>query len=236
MSGRSARGRWFFLAFVLVLAALAWNVRCGWIDVPDRWIPWKPLHIADAPNWLTRFKLARLGNVDLCRSVLSEARMRYTAIEDHITESGCGFSNAVRISESSVQLGEPIALSCPMAVSLAMWELHSLRPKAFKEFAQPVVRIEHFGSYACRNLYGRASGPRSQHATANALDLAGIVLADGQRIRIVGDWNETGPNSRFLHAIRQGACRYFDVVLSPDYNAAHRDHLHLERGKGRACR
>lgn len=162
--------------------------------------------------------------------------MRYSAIEDHVTEIGCEFSNAVRVTETSVQIGEPIALSCPMAVSLAMWELHSLQPAALEEFAQPVARIEHFGSYACRNRYGRASGPRSQHATANALDLAGIVLADGHRIRVVGDWSDSGSDSRLLHSIREGACRYFDLVLSPDYNAAHRDHLHLERGKDNACR
>ena len=29
--------------------------------------------------------------------------------------------------------------------------------------------------------------------------------------------------------------RWFDAVLSPDYNAAHRDHLHLDRGRYRAC-
>ena len=28
----------------------------------------------------------------------------------------------------------------------------------------------------------------------------------------------------------------FDAVLSPDYNAAHHDHLHLDRGPFRMCR
>jgi hypothetical protein len=41
--------------------------------------------------------------------------------------------------------------------------------------------------------------------------------------------------------VRDGACRLFATTLSPDYNAAHADHLHLDqanRGAGgwRACR
>lgn len=32
------------------------------------------------------------------------------------------------------------------------------------------------------------------------------------------------------------ACRHFGTVLGPDYNGAHRDHLHLEHGPGRLCR
>ena len=46
---------------------------------------------------------------------------------------------------------------------------------------------------------------------------------------------------RFLRRVRDGACGLFATVLSPDYNAAHRDHLHLDqadRGMGgwRSCR
>jgi hypothetical protein len=39
-----------------------------------------------------------------------------------------------------------------------------------------------------------------------------------------------------LRALRAGACRFFDVVLSPDFNEAHRDHFHFEMGRFRACR
>ena len=40
----------------------------------------------------------------------------------------------------------------------------------------------------------------------------------------------------FLREIRDGACDLFRVVLGPDYNAAHRDHFHLDMGAFRACR
>jgi hypothetical protein len=85
-------------------------------------------------------------------------------------------------------------------------------------------------------VYGRANATRSRHATAEALDVAGFVLEDGQRIRVLRDWEEPGAPAAFLREVRTGACRFFDGVLSPDYNAAHRDHLHFDRGPYRMCR
>ena len=92
------------------------------------------------------------------------------------------------------------------------------------------MQIEHLGSYSCRRLYGRGEGPWSQHATGNAIDIAGFVLADGRRISVLHDWSGSDGEAQFLHRARDGACGAFATVLSPDYNAAHRDHLHLDMG------
>ena len=42
--------------------------------------------------------------------------------------------------------------------------------------------------------------------------------------------------ARFLRRIRDDACRIFGTTLSPDYNAVHYDHLHLEATDTRFCR
>jgi hypothetical protein len=99
-----------------------------------------------------------------------------------------------------------------------------------------VTRLEHFGSYSCRNVYGRTNAPLSRHATADAVDIAGFTLASGARIRVIDDWGGADRNGVFLRAVRDGACRVFDGVLSPDYNLAHRDHFHFDRGGFRVCR
>jgi hypothetical protein len=117
-----------------------------------------------------------------------------------------------------------------------LWERHVLQPAAKKHFGEPVTGIEHFGSYSCRNVYGRPDATRSRHATAEAWDVAGFVLAGGRRIRVARDWKTTQPEAAFLREVRDGACRFFDGVLSPDYNMAHHDHLHLDRGPFRMCR
>ncbi|RPE81938.1 extensin family protein [Vulcaniibacterium tengchongense] len=247
--GRSPRRAGLLL---LLLAALAaWAVRSGRLAVPEAWNPWAPLRIDAPPNLLTGLKLARAsGDREACRAALAQADMRFVPLRDRATGPGCGFENAVRIARTSVAVGEPFPLSCRAALSLAMWERHVLQRAAAEHLGARVRAIEHFGSYACRNLYGDPGRRRSRHATADALDVAAFVLEDGRRISVARHWRPRAPaterdaaaapnvpaEARFLRAVRDGACRYFDVVLGPDYNRAHADHFHFDRGGARVCR
>ena len=66
-----------------------------------------------------------------------------------------------------------------------------------------------------------------------------FVLADGRRITVKDDWSGgTAAERRFLRVIHESACKRFGTVLSPDYNAAHADHFHVEVDEGGAsfCR
>jgi hypothetical protein len=74
----------------------------------------------------------------------------------------------------------------------------------------------------------------SEHATGRAIDLAGFELADGSRVSVKDDWDE-GQRGRFLREIATRACAYFSVVLTPETDRHHRDHLHLDVGPWRAC-
>jgi hypothetical protein len=145
----------------------------------------------------------------------------------------------VRVDDA--RFAPAFTLTCGAALSLAMWERHALQPAAQLYFKQPVVRIEHFGSYACRNVRGvRGVGGegarRSQHATANAFDVAGFRLKSGRRISLVNHWDSEGPEAPFLREVRDGACRFFKGTLGPDHNTAHHDHFHLDQGPYRICR
>lgn len=229
--------RWLLLISTLVAAGVAIAIHRGALQIPEPLNPWAPLNLHAPPNVLTRYKLRRLSaDPQSCTEVLSTAPFEFRSLADSITGPGCGFFNAVRIDRTSAEVGEPFSLSCRAAVSLALWEIHVLQPAAQRRFGAPIARIEHYGSYSCRNVYGRPRATRSRHATAEALDVAGFILADGTRIRVVQDWDEAGAAGEFLREVRTGACRFFDTVLSPDYNAAHRDHLHLDRGPYRVCR
>ena len=223
------------VAVALSLAALA--LLLGRLSVPPEWSPRATLDLDAPPNFLTRYKLSRLSrDHELCARVLAEAAMTYRPLPDEATGSACGLFDAVTIERTASEVGQAFSLTCRTAVSLALWEKHVVTPAAERHLASPVQRIEHFGSYACRNVYGRPDATRSRHATAEAFDVAGFVLADGRRIRVLGDWNEGSAAATFLHDVRDGACQFFDGVLSPDHNEAHRDHLHLDRGPYRYCR
>jgi len=222
-----------FVVLILTAAAAAYFSRY----LPDRWNPWTPLRLDEAPNFLTRVKLLRLREDSaMCLDVLAQSGIRYAPLPDAVRGPGCGFKNVVMIAGLTADVNRPFVLSCPAAVSLALWEQQVLQPAAEAVFATPIVKIEHFGSYSCRNIYHRAKGPRSLHATAEAIDLATFVFSDGRRIKVAKDWAHDTPESLFLHEIRDGACPIFSAVLGPDFNAAHRDHFHFDIGPYRACR
>ena len=122
-----------------------------------------------------------------------------------------------------------LGTNCAVAAALALWEWHVVQPAALEHFGREVASIDHFGSYSCRRLSGRDAGAWSEHARANAVDIAAFTLTDGTRISVAGDWEDDGPRGRFLDEVRDGACDLFATVLSPDYNAAHRDHLHFDQ-------
>jgi hypothetical protein len=228
------------LAIVLVLglavaSGLAWG---GFISIPSRLNPFAPLKIADDVNWLTRLKLSRLERDGRqCLAVLDESPVTHRSVPDRASEAGCGLSNAVEVSRSAVGLSGNFTATCSLAVAWALFERHVLLPAAREHLGQEIARVTHFGTYACRNINHRAGGRRSEHATANAIDIADFVLANGQQITVKGDWTGGDPRQEaFLRALRDGACRFFDVVLSPDYNEAHHDHFHFDMGSYRACR
>ena len=120
-----------------------------------------------------------------------------------------------------------------MAAALVVFERQVVQPAAVRNLGGPVTAIDHAGSYSCRRLYGRAEGGFSEHATANAIDITGFRLADGSTVSVLRDWRSEGPKGRFLRDVRDGSCRIFSTALSPDYNAAHADHFHLDQARAR---
>ena len=136
------------------------------------------------------------------------------------------------------EIGTPVtnlgAMTCPVARQFARWVREDVRPAAELHLDSPVRRIETFGTYSCRNVNG--SGRLSEHAFANAVDVAAFVLADGRRITVLEGWNSDGDARRFLRALHQAGCRRFAITLGPDANADHRNHFHFDMGRGPYCR
>ncbi|WP_313110829.1 extensin-like domain-containing protein [Stutzerimonas nitrititolerans] len=225
----------FFLLSLLLLAGFAYGVWRGHIDVPPQWNPWAPLDIRLAPNFLTTYKLRRLqDDRDLCEQALATSDLDYVAVPDSTPQGGCPVENAVRVRASAVRFNGAFLATCPLAAAYALFERHGLQSAAQAVFGQPVVQVDHFGSFACRNI--ARSNRRSQHASANALDLAGFHLADGTRITVARDWKGEDDRARFLRQVKAAACDAFRVTLSPEYNAAHHDHFHVDMGGFGMCR
>ncbi|MBB3139578.1 extensin-like domain-containing protein [Halomonas organivorans] len=232
------RGRGLVLLLGLVGVGIAFDK--GVWTLPAGWNPWQPLSVEDPLTPVTRWKLGRLqGDRETCLAVLArapEAALSYAPLVDHTPVAGCPLENVVRLERAGVAFGSSFVAACPMAVAWLRYERHRLQPAARALFGQPVAMVEHYGSFACRNIYGREQGRRSQHATAEALDVSAYRLDDGRRIEVRRDWGDDDAAGEFLRRARQGACDVFGTVLGPDYNAAHADHFHLAMGGYRVCR
>lgn len=240
--GRLHRSLRRLLLWVAILCALLAGYACLRQRPQD--LPWTDLDLSRPIGLFTGRKLAALtGDAAGCRALLDKAGVAYAAMKPG-GEGQCAFADTVRLKPQAGAIAlspASVAPSCPVIAALKLWEWQVVQPAAERLLGQPVRSISHFGAYSCRRMYGRSAGDFSEHATADAIDIAGFTLRDGRRISVIGDWKGAGEDAAFLHAVRDGACGLFSTVLSPDYNAAHRDHLHLdqaERGATgwRACR
>ncbi|WP_051007224.1 extensin family protein [Sphingomonas sp. PAMC 26621] len=235
--------RWVRRIVVLAFCAATALVLFAVFRPPPQDLPWTPLRLDQPAGLFTGRKTVALGrDATACRAVLKDAGLRFTAVTPRGPEA-CRVGNSVRIAprQEMLTLAPVVATACPVAAGLLIWQAQVVQPAAQGLLGTTVARIEHFGSYACRRMYGRSEGNWSEHSTGNAIDISAFVLADGRRVSVLRDWSKGDAPGRFLHAVRDGGCPLFATVLSPDYNAAHRDHLHLDQAdRGdmgwRACR
>jgi hypothetical protein len=175
-----------------------------------------------------------------CLASLGASKASFTPLPDQYFGAGCTALGTVRLAslrsdDAALALTNLGPVTCPLAETFAAWARYGVDRAARQVLGSPLVRIETMGSYNCRNIAG--SNHRSAHATANAIDVSAFVLADGRRISLVGNWSSGSARERqFLTIVHASACKRFGTVLGPAYNAAHRDHLHLELSGHAFCR
>jgi hypothetical protein len=200
--------------------------------LPDRWNPFAPIVLTEALGPFTRMKLGRLaGDPARCQAVLAEAGIAVTLLPDSSAGADCPLRDTLRLP-GRFDPARPL-LTCPMAAAWTLYDLQVLRPAAERHFGSGIASVQHLGTLACRNV--RGGQRRSQHASANAIDLAALRLEDGRQVSVLRDWGSDSPAGAFLRDARDGACRIFRAVLGPERDAAHANHFHLDLGRWTAC-
>lgn len=226
------KGKTLLIVFILVAVA---TVGCRWL--PSHYNPFTPLSLDDPPGPITQYKLRRL-TPEACASLLSQANQKALIRTQPVADSAgaCPLHNVVRVRDfGPVSLNSSFLASCPLALSSALFVSQQARPLTRTWTGSELVRIEHLGSYACRNIYHRPDARRSEHATAEALDISAFRLANGERVTILHGWRST-KTQPWLQALLTASCGYYGNGLGPEYNAAHANHFHLGmRGFG-LCR
>jgi len=201
----------------------------------------RPLNPEEPIGPSTRARLLSATQTpDMCTAWLAQAGVSFRPLADRIESDVCRVIGAGNLrdgigrNDPTLSPAGPM-MTCRLAAAVAVWRRQSVAPAAREILGADVRQIEHLGVYACRNVNSQAVGRPSAHARAEAIDIAAFRLSDGRRITVKNDWNGRSAEARFLRRIRDDACRIFGTTLSPDYNAAHADHLHLEGGPGGMC-
>lgn len=158
--------------------------------LPDRKPSPPPLHPrnAAAAAW-TPAAIAQAQAT--CQRLLGNLNVSYSAREP-IREGRCGAPYPVLVNalgaEPSVRIDPPAILTCAMAADLSRWLDETVQPAARQLLKAPIVRLRNAASYVCRNRYDDPEARLSEHARANAIDIAAFITEDGQTVTLSDYW------------------------------------------------
>jgi hypothetical protein len=172
-----------------------------------------------------------------CVADMAAMGAKYEVLPDRNFPNGCSATAALKLVAIGIPVTNLGAMKCAVARPFTQWIQQTVQQAAQARFGTHVTRIESFGSFACRPVNNVAGNRLSEHGRADAVDIAAFTLAGGRRITVKADWN--GPDEaarRFLRDLHAAACRRFHIVMGPEANAYHQDHLHFDMGNGRYCR
>ncbi len=189
----------------------------------------------DQPNAIfLDWRLSQLArNRTACTSTFKAAGIPARLVDDNPTTNGCGWQNAVQISRAGGAEFPAVMLNCATAAAFAMWITHDVQNHAKQLLGARVTRLRHVGGYNCRAI--RDSTLKSEHSTANAIDVTAFVLENGRTVTVANHWRGNGAEAQFLRRVFPAACRYFRTALGPANDKDHADHFHFDRGSPDTC-
>ncbi|MEL6177829.1 MAG: extensin family protein [Myxococcota bacterium] len=122
-----------------------------------------------------------------------------------------------------------LSMSCELA--LALYDLGDL----LREY--DIVEVIDIGTFNCRTISGTSR--LSQHSFGTAIDIYGFTASDGTDYILERDWEHdtdepVAENARVLYTIAQRMYdeHIFNIILTPNYNAGHDNHFHVDLTAG----
>ena len=178
-----------------------------------------------------RHKLPELSAAD-CQQRLKDGRAVF-ASTDLGGNGACTVQLPVRLDATAITGFTPaLKTSCGLAAAWLDFE-QEVDKLAKSHLGSGIKTIRHYGSFSCRRMSGNRRR-MSLHSTAQALDIAGFEMEDGSVVSVKNDWN-SGSRGKFLKAVSRAACGPFAVVLTPNHDRDHHDHIHIDIGPWSLC-
>lgn len=195
-----------------------------------------------SPQWLNA------ANVEptACLAKLAATGAKYTVLpqQSKPDAKGCGVPHGVMVTRgpTGITYSPPLWVDCSFATLLEPIE-SILQEEARSELDTSIRHIDTFGAYVCVTRAGPyttrfSTKPAiSEHSFGLAFDLRSLTPARGRPITVLQDYEKgvdepVTARGRFLRnvAVRLRRESGLTHVLTPDFDAAHRNHFHLDRG------
>lgn len=166
---------------------------------------------------------ASFDRVDGARGVVAPVRLRGPL-------SGVTYRSMLPVAQRRTSVYEIV--DCRLA--LALDDLAKILAR------HDVVEVIHYSMYRPPPGKGALAAPGKRHSGALAIDVGSLVTKDGRTLNVEKDFHggigqkPCGPRApKNPSELRGLYCEIadaslFNVMLSPDYNWAHRNHFHLE--------
>lgn len=126
---------------------------------------------------------------------------------------------------------EPEVLQVSCLLGLALEETAAMLSE------RAVTDVAHYGTYGCKTI--DEGSQLSEHAVGRAIDLAVFRTTSGDALSVLDDWRsdpdeQHEPGHLFLAELVQSLYdeRVFNVILTPEFNADHHNHFHLDLTPG----
>ena len=167
-----------------------------------------------------------------CTRLLADIDVTAKPVPPIGSADSCGAPAPIEVTAiAGVKLTPAATLTCPMVAALHHWVTGTLQPLAQTMLATRVTTIANASSYVCRSRNHIAGAKISEHARANALDMASFTYASADLPTGWAQW--LGADGKpvagsFIERVRLGACSDFTTVLGPGADVYHGDHFHLD--------
>lgn len=140
---------------------------------------------------------------------------------------GCGVDDPVKIfMVSGVALRNQPSVNCDTAQALNSWVSEAAQP-AVADLKTRIESLHVVADYSCRTRNNVRGARMSEHSRGNALDIAGLKLADGTELTVLKDWGSKA-YAGLMQSLHGSACGPFGTVLGPRSDRHHRDHFHFD--------
>lgn len=176
----------------------------------------------------------------VCDALLASGAVAATRLPPISGDNGCGITSPVALEavilpdKRKIPIEPHPILRCDLAAEAAHWISEDLIP-SIEAGGGRVARLVGVGGYQCRSRNRAFGAILSEHGRGNALDLGGVMLANGRVLSV----SAMSDNLEVATDVRAAACSRFATVLGPGADSAHENHVHLDleprRNGGRIC-